>query len=135
MKVKKMTYPLSIWNVATAAMTKPSLIKRLHILYPPFSSISWYYFMSEYATCYYNRWGLWVWDRARPSEKTIWSHEVTFVTDKILFLMITASSHILKIIQSKHLLTVTYEAFCDFQYCSDETRLFANFDILIQEKV
>ena len=21
------------------------------------------------------------------------------------------------------------EAFCDFQYCSDETRLFANFDI------
>ena len=27
------------------------------------------------------------------------------------------------------------EALCDFQYCSDETRLFANFDILIQEKV
>ena len=32
-------------------------------------------------------------------------------------------------------LRVTIEAFCDFQYCSDETRLFANFDILIQEKV
>ena len=27
------------------------------------------------------------------------------------------------------------EAFCDFQYRSDKTRLFANFDILIQEKV
>ena len=94
-------YPLSIWNVATAAMTKPSLIKRLHILYPPFSSISWYYFMSEYATCYYNRWGLWVWDRARPSEKMLWSHEVTFVTDKILFFMDRSS-------QAKHLLTVTY---------------------------
>ena len=31
--------------------------------------------------------------------------------------------------------TTAVEAFCDFQYCSDETRLFANFDILIQEKV
>ena len=29
----------------------------------------------------------------------------------------------------------TVEAFCDFQYFSDKTRLFANFDILIQEKV
>ena len=27
------------------------------------------------------------------------------------------------------------EAFCDFQYRSDKTRLFANFGILIQEKV
>ena len=27
------------------------------------------------------------------------------------------------------------EALCDFQYCSDETRLLANFDILIREKV
>ena len=27
------------------------------------------------------------------------------------------------------------EALCDFQYCSDETRLFANFDILNREKV
>ena len=27
------------------------------------------------------------------------------------------------------------EALCDFQYCSDETRLFSNFDILIPEKV
>ena len=32
-------------------------------------------------------------------------------------------------------LRVTIEALCDFQYCSDETRLFANFDILIREKV
>ena len=28
-----------------------------------------------------------------------------------------------------------YEALCDFQYCSDVTRLFANFDILIRENV
>ena len=27
------------------------------------------------------------------------------------------------------------EALCDFQYCSDETRLFTNFDILSREKV
>ena len=27
------------------------------------------------------------------------------------------------------------EALCDFQYCSDETRFFANFDILIGENV
>ena len=35
----------------------------------------------------------------------------------------------------KYLNSFAVEAFCDFQYRSDKTRLFANFDILIQEKV
>ena len=35
----------------------------------------------------------------------------------------------------RHYAKLTVEAFCDFQYCSDETRLFANFDVLIRENV
>ena len=50
------------------------------------------------------------------------------------FLLFTAdfmSSHLDSVLSTSEF----KEAFCDFQYCSDETRLFANFDILIRENV